>query len=78
VNARQVDRRLSRATTRLVLLVHQMTGRSHLSVVRAYLCPWCTLWVIPRRFDKRHMACRECVRSLGRPTRSGRGWRGCR
>ncbi|GLY08615.1 hypothetical protein [Actinoplanes sp. NBRC 101535] len=78
MNARRFDHRLSRVSVRLVLVLRRITGRTDLSVVRAYLCPWCDLWVAPRRFDRIHMACRECVRSLGRPTRLGRGWRGCR
>ncbi|WP_204297427.1 hypothetical protein [Actinoplanes campanulatus] len=68
----------ARVPTRFLLVLHQITGRSDLSVIRAYLCPWCDQWIAPRRFDRRHMACRRCVRSLGRPTRISRGWRGCR
>ena len=63
----------ARLTARFLLALHEITGRGDLSVVRAYFCPWCERWMPPRRFDRRHMACRRCVRSLGRPTRIGRG-----
>jgi hypothetical protein len=74
MNARRPDPRRGRVQVRLTLLLHQVTGRSGLGVVEAYLCPWCVSWVAPRRFNRRHMACRSCVRSLGRPTRAARGW----
>jgi hypothetical protein len=32
-------------------------------------CPWCHVWVKPRRFDLRHMACRTCMATLARPSR---------
>lgn len=73
MSAQHLDRPLSRVVIRSIVILRQLTGRSHLAVTRAALCPRCGLWVSPRRYDIGHMACRSCVRTLARPSRIGRG-----
>jgi hypothetical protein len=73
MTAHPLDRPQSRVMTRSISVLRRITGRSHLAIVLAIHCPWCDLWVSPRRFDPKHLACRTCVRSLGRPTQIGRG-----
>ncbi|GIF09811.1 hypothetical protein [Actinoplanes siamensis] len=72
-NAQLLDTSLSRVVVRSIVILRQITGRSHLAVTRAALCPRCQHWVSPRRYDVRHMACRTCVRTLARPSRIGWG-----
>jgi hypothetical protein len=74
VTTRRLGRPLARVTSHSIALLRQATGRADLAVIEAVRCPSCELWVSPRRFDLRHLACRVCVRTLGRPTRLGRGW----
>ncbi|BCY06163.1 hypothetical protein [Actinoplanes sp. L3-i22] len=73
MSARPLDRPQSRVMTRSISILRRMTGRGHLAIVLAVLCPGCDLWVSPRRYDVRHMACKTCVRTLARPPRVGRG-----
>jgi hypothetical protein len=72
-NTQPLDSSLSRVMVRSIVILRQITGRSHLAVTRAALCPYCDLWVSPQRYDLRYMACRTCVRSLARPARLGWG-----
>ncbi|MFI7548032.1 hypothetical protein [Actinoplanes sp. NPDC049599] len=68
-------RPLTRITHQSIGLLRRAVGLPALAVVEAVCCPRCRMWVAPRRFDLRHMACRTCMRTLARPARLGRGWR---
>nr|MDT0658967.1 hypothetical protein [Micromonospora sp. DSM 115978] len=62
--------RLRDVTWHLVAALRRLAGlRPAAVLVDEIRCPWCHLWVKPRHFDLRHMACRTCMATLARPSR---------